>query len=111
MKPFETISPVDWKETFEKEKGKIVDVRTADEFEDSFIEGAVNIDYNLPTFAVTIEKLGKVTPLFLYCRSGARAKNAMDLLQSKGFEKVYNLDGGIMKWEFDGFEVEYGDDF
>jgi rhodanese-related sulfurtransferase len=111
MKPFETISPAHWKETFDNEQGKIVDVRTAGEFEDSFIEGAVNIDYNLPDFIESAEKLGKATPLFLYCRSGVRAKNAMDEMQTKGFEKVYNLDGGIMKWEFDGFEVEYGDDF
>ena len=60
MKTFETISPANWKDSLEKEQGKIIDVRTAHEYEDSFIEGAVNIDCNQPQFINDIEKLGKM---------------------------------------------------
>lgn len=111
MKPFTSASPNDWKAHLESENGKIIDVRSADEFEDSFIEGAENIDVRGVNFDTNLDSLNRDQPYFVYCRSGARSKSAMDIMQSKGFKKVFNLEGGIMKWEFDGNNVEYGDEF
>ena len=36
--------------------------------------------------------------IIVYCRSGARSARAVQFLQSQGFEKVYNLKGGILAW-------------
>jgi len=35
----------------------------------------------------------------VYCRSGKRSKQAMDLMQKQGFKKVVDLDGGIQAWK------------
>ncbi len=37
-------------------------------------------------------------PLVVYCRSGARSARAVVLLQEAGFERVFNLQGGILAW-------------
>ncbi|MBI1185489.1 rhodanese-like domain-containing protein [bacterium] len=111
MKPFESAEPQDWKKHCELKNGKIIDVRTADEFSDSYIQGAENIDIMHPDFVENVKNLDKNQAYFVYCRSGARSANAMSVMQELGFKEVYNLNGGIMQWEFSGNEVEYGDDF
>ncbi|CAN5615711.1 molybdopterin-synthase adenylyltransferase MoeB [soil metagenome] len=44
------------------------------------------------------EELDRDQPLAIHCRSGARSANAVKLLQERGFEKVYNVEGGILAW-------------
>ncbi|MBV6484706.1 MAG: Thiosulfate sulfurtransferase GlpE [Flavobacteriales bacterium] len=85
--------------------GTILDVRTPDEWADGIIAGAEKINFYDDNFAQQIEKLDKTTPVYLYCRSGGRSANAVDILKEKGFTKVYNLDGGITSWQNNGFEV------
>jgi rhodanese-related sulfurtransferase len=34
----------------------------------------------------------------VYCRSGVRSAKACQMMGSQGFEKLYNLDGGILEW-------------
>lgn len=111
MEAFIDLEAKDWKEGQENQNGQILDVRTAEEFSDSFIEGAENIDKMAADFERKIEILDKSRPYYVYCRSGARSAAAMYLMKDKGFSEVYNLQGGIMAWELKGFEVEYGDDF
>jgi len=36
--------------------------------------------------------------LVVYCRSGARSARAADFLRAQGYERVRNLDGGILAW-------------
>lgn len=77
---------------------QLVDVRTADEFEEGHIEGAQNIDVNQNTFAQEAEdKLYKDKPVAVYCRSGRRSAKAANILTEKGFT-VTNLLGGIIAW-------------
>ena len=77
---------------------QLVDVRTADEFEEGHIEGAQNIDVNQNTFAQEAEdKLYKDKPVAVYCRSGRRSVKAANILTEKGFT-VTNLLGGIIAW-------------
>lgn len=85
--------------------GTILDVRTPDEWADGIIAGAEKINFYDDNFTQQIEKLDKTTPVYLYCRSGGRSANAVDILKEKGFTKVYNLDGGITSWQNNGFEV------
>ena len=37
--------------------------------------------------------------LIVICHSGERSKYAANLLSKKGFENVYNLDGGFLAWQ------------
>ena len=91
----------EWSEYLGKTpKSLILDVRTADEYESGYIKNAVNMDiYGGSDFIESIKKLKKNYSYFVYCRSGARSAQACQLMQQMGFEKVFNLDGGILAWE------------
>ena len=80
------------------EKYLLVDVRTAEEFAEGHIEGALNIDYFSATFSDDISKVGFEISVLLYCRSGNRSSKAMKIMKELGFKEVYNLEGGIKGW-------------
>jgi rhodanese-related sulfurtransferase len=81
------------------EKKQIIDVRTPEEFNEGNIPQAQNINIYDADFESKIEALDKTIPIFIYCKSGGRSANASQLLQEKGFKKVYELKGGMMAWE------------
>jgi rhodanese-related sulfurtransferase len=63
----------------------IVDVRGADEFKEGHIKGAANIsfeDMKPEAFIAALKKLNK--KVVLVCASGARATEAMDIVQENG---------------------------
>ena len=39
------------------------------------------------------------TNIILICHSGERSKYASNVLAKKGFENIYNLDGGFLAWK------------
>ena len=83
----------------ESEESVIIDVRTDDEFSTGYIDGAVNIDFYMGNeFISEIDKLDKSKSYFIYCKSGARSGQTCELMKQKGFNKVYNLEGGILGW-------------
>lgn len=79
------------------EGARIVDVRTAAEFTGAHIEGAENVPLrDLPQVA---GEWDRTQPIVLYCAVGDRSGSAAELLQSMGFERVYDLSGGIAQWD------------
>lgn len=77
----------------------IIDVRTPGEVSEGYIDGAtLFIDYNGSNFDSKISKLDKSKSYIIYCRSGGRSARASELMASKGFKKLYNLEGGISGW-------------
>ncbi|APY07739.1 thioredoxin [Winogradskyella sp. J14-2] len=83
----------------ELEDVQLVDVRTPKEHNKERIANSQNIDYNSPTFDEDISKLDKAKPVILYCKGGKRSAKCAKKLKEAGFEKVYDLDGGISKWK------------
>jgi rhodanese-related sulfurtransferase len=79
-------------------KAVLVDVRTPEEVAEGMIDGAINIDYKDEGFAQKIGSLDKTKPYFLYCKSGKRSGDAADEMEKLGFEEVYVLEGGYIKW-------------
>lgn len=77
---------------------QLIDVRTPQEFADFKIVNAVNVDWNGADFIKKMETLDKSKPVFVYCLSGGRSKAAASKLAENGFVKIYELKGGIMKW-------------
>lgn len=71
----------------------LLDVRTPQEYREGHIPGSVNVP--LPSLGRE-GKLpgGKDTALFVYCRSGARSRQAVELLACMGYGNVKNI-GGI----------------
>ena len=78
----------------------LVDVRTPGEYREGHIPGSRNIP--LQELGGAEPKLGpKDTPLFLYCRSGARSAQAAGALRRMGYANITNI-GGIAAWEGTG---------
>lgn len=73
--------------------GTLIDVRTPEEFADGHLTGATNIDFTSPDFAERIGELDKDAEYTLYCRSGRRAGEALELMKDAGFTKVTNAGG------------------
>lgn len=83
----------------------VLDVRTAAEFAEGHIPGAILIDQGLSDF---VEKAKATLPMdkkiAIYCRSGRRSANAAGKLGDIGY-KCVNLKGGIIAWKEAGKPV------
>lgn len=82
----------------EEEEGYIIlDVRTAAEFDEKHIPGAINIpNETIGTDAIP-ELLDKDQLILVYCRSGNRSKQASEKLVKLGYTNVVEF-GGIIDW-------------
>lgn len=77
---------------------QLVDVRTEREFNAGHIPNALNINFFSRSFFIEMDKLDKAEPLYLYCRGGSRSSKAAYKLAQRGFKDIYDLQGGILKW-------------
>jgi len=69
-----------------------IDVRTACEFNEEHIRGAVNIPYD--KLGIKSSQIPKDQKVVLYCDTGARAVSGAVLLGQKGFQNIYTLKEG-----------------
>ena len=93
------LSPTEFSQKLEKTPNAILlDVRSPEEYSGGHLKNAKNIDWNGTNFDQQISKLDKTKPVFVYCLAGGRSASAASHLKSKGFTKVYDLEGGIGNW-------------
>ena len=59
----------------------------------------------LDTLPDRIEELPKDQTLVIVCRSGNRSAQATSFLKNNGFEEVYNMAGGMIAWNEEGYET------
>ena len=76
----------------------LLDVRAPQEYAGGHVPGSQNVPLNqLPgQIGALVPDLG--TPVFVYCLSGARSRQAVSQLQEMGYTDVTNL-GGIQKYQ------------
>ena len=94
------ILDIDYKkmsEILDRDSTVLIDVRTADEFNSFRIKNSINIDYYSKVFLDSISLFKDKKNIILYCRSGRRSYYAAKLLQQKGFNNIYNLEGGVLQ--------------
>ena len=84
----------------------VLDVRTAKEFADGHVAGAVNIDVNQTDFAQKIDQLDRSKTYIVYCRSGRRSSKAVGIMAAKGFKNLYNVSDGFVGWNKNGLPFE-----
>ena len=77
----------------------LIDVREPGEWEIAHLPRARLVP--LGTLAAAISSLDPSRDVVLMCRSGRRSADATRLLQSRGFGRVKNLAGGILRWSDD----------
>jgi rhodanese-related sulfurtransferase len=100
MKLVENLDP----ETFEKKLAEdkdaiLLDVRTLMEHQMIRIPNSILIDINSPLFMQEIDMLDRNKSYYIYCRSGNRSFHAGNYMLKVGFEKIYNLEFGILGWQ------------
>jgi rhodanese-related sulfurtransferase len=94
------LNPDDFASTLKVHPNAILlDVRTPGEFDSGHLPGALNIDIRGYDFNEQVENLDPQKAYFIYCHAGGRSVTACRYMESKGFEEVYNLQGGILAWE------------
>ncbi len=81
---------------------QLLDVRTPGEFQDQHIDHATNINWNGANFEKEVAVLDKSKPVYIYCKSGGRSNQAAHKLAEMGYTKIYELNGGMMKWNAAG---------
>lgn len=81
-------------EQYKKEASAVLlDVRTKEEYKEGHIEGSINVP--LQTIGNAKQHIKDIsTPIYTYCLSGARSRQAAAALESMGYKKVINI-GGI----------------
>lgn len=77
----------------------ILDVRNEDEFAEGHLKNAIQIPVNeLKENLSDIEKF-KDELVLVYCRTGKRSAEAMDILKENGFKNLVHMKDGISKWD------------
>ena len=76
----------------------VLDVRTAEEFNEGHIKGAINIDIRQPDALEKIDKLDHNAKYIVHCRTNHRSKTASDHMVQSGFKTVYQMMDGITGW-------------
>ena len=90
-----SISASDFKKKLEsKNPPQILDIRTDEEFEDFKFGGTHILFENLIEDSNLIEFLKNKTTVIV-CYTGLQSEIARKILLKKGFNKLYNLEGGI----------------
>lgn len=76
----------------------VLDVRSAEEYNDGHVPGAINFSHN--TVEENLKKLAqyKDKTVVVYCRSGRRAGIAEGILASNGFKDLRHLTGDMNGW-------------
>ncbi len=85
--------------------GLILDVRSAEEFAEGHVPGALNVPHSRITSHLAT--LGSIQqPVLVYCRSGRRAGIALETRTDLGFKQLYHLDGDMQAWQSDSLPIE-----
>ena len=69
----------------------LIDVRSATEFAEGRVQGAINLDIENGAFEAKLPSLDKSVGYALYCRSGRRSAIAAELMATAGFTEVRDL--------------------
>jgi rhodanese-related sulfurtransferase len=76
----------------------VLDVRTPAEFAEGHVPGAINIPNGELAARVAELADAKGRDIVVYCRSGVRAAQALDVLDKAGFKRLFHLQGDYNRW-------------
>ena len=83
----------------------VLDVRTTDEFNSGHVPGSTNISHDV--LETKLDSLHGVEKINIYCRAGARAQFAAEILKKAGIAEIAVVtSGGMPDWAMCGYPVE-----
>lgn len=103
----ETLDQVTTSNLYEKlndNEVQVLDVRGKSEYDSAHVPNAENIHAGY--ILDRINEVPEGRTVVVHCESRDRSSIAASLLQSKGFENITNLTGGIAAWKQEGYPVE-----
>jgi rhodanese-related sulfurtransferase len=74
----------------------ILDVRTREEYDSGHIGGAILIPVN--ELEDRLDELSKEEEFLIYCRTGNRSSNSVNILKENGYTKIFHMNDGIIAW-------------
>jgi rhodanese-related sulfurtransferase len=82
---------------------RLLDVRSMAEMDRGMLPNAEKLPLHI--LPVKLNEISNNETVVLYCRSGARSAQAVSFMMTQGYDKVYNLRGGIMAWQQNGLPL------
>ncbi len=76
----------------------VVDLRMPQEFEQTHIEGAINVNFFDPEFKYKLLELDRDKKYYLYDKGEATSIRAMNFMEENDFKHVYILKEGYRNW-------------
>lgn len=100
------VSAEEFAQIVESKECLVIDVRTAAEFNSGHIKDVATVDFNSAEFEHKFKFMDTNMCIALYCRSGNRSGQALNLLKNDlGFKNIVHLDGGVKAWTAAGYEL------
>ncbi len=75
----------------------VIDARLANKFKQSRIPGAILAEKSDTLYQI-LDTLDYQQTLLFYCMDGQRSESAAKLALKEGFQNVFNLKGGFIRW-------------
>ena len=82
-----------------REKAIFLDVRDGKAYNEGHIVDAISTNIESLKESTKFLQKYKERPVIVYCDLGNRSKIALDLLKQAGFQKAFNLQGGLKAWK------------
>ena len=93
------IIPSKWNKLISNKKTVVIDVRKPFEYKVGTFKRSINPNINnFREFPNYLKKLDKKQTVAMFCTGGIRCEKASVYLEKKGFNKVYQLKGGIINY-------------
>lgn len=101
------LSADEFREQINQPDIQLLDVRTSGEYRTGHIKHSLQADWlNDKQFKDRVKYLDKTRPVYVYCGSGVRSRDAAKWLRMDGFKEVFELQNGIIGWKKSNSSLE-----
>lgn len=102
------ITPDQFSELLKDSNVQKLDVRSGIEFDIiGHIPNFIQINVMNKKFETRVlDSFETSKPIMVYCFSGHRSVDAVKMLNSLGFQRIYELKGGLINWIMKGYKIE-----